>query len=277
MQVAERLDAEILSVDSMQVYRGMDIGTAKPTGKEQQSVRHHMIDIVDPEHDFTVAEFRQRARRAIQETDAPLVLIVGGSGLHFRSVVDPMELRPTDKALRQELEDTPLPELVTELVGADPGAGSHVDLANPRRVIRAVEALRIEGSTPTALARTDERRAFAAYEAELPFRGFAVDTDRIETRISTRLEEMRRTGFLDEVSLLAPRLGPTASQAVGYRQLLDVVAGRITEDDGFREAELATRRLVKRQRTYFRRDPRLRWLDAESPDLLATALEEITG
>lgn len=275
MQLAERLDAEILSVDSMQVYRGMDIGTAKPSIEDRRRVRHHMIDAVDPEQDFTVAQFRSMARRAIQETESSVVLIVGGSGLHFRSVVDPMVLRPTDPSVRRALEETPLPQLVNELVAADPEAAAHVDLANPRRVVRAVETLRIGGLTPSALAETAERHAFAAYEPELPFLGMAVDSHRIDERIGLRLEDMRQQGLLEEVRQLAPRLGPTASQAVGYQQLLEVVDGSLSEDEGFAEAERATRRLVKRQRTYFRRDPRLRWLDAESKDLLATALEEI--
>src|SRR5690606_29735115 len=160
MEIAERVGAEILSVDSMQVYRGMDIGTAKPTPDERERVRHHMIDIAEPQEPFTVARFRRLARQAIEHTTAPVVLIVGGSGLHFRSVVDPMVFRPFDPQVRAEIEKGSVEELIRELEAADPDAGRYVDFSNPRRVKRAVEALRVGGVTPSALAVTEERRRF---------------------------------------------------------------------------------------------------------------------
>jgi tRNA dimethylallyltransferase len=274
MAMAAPIGAEILSVDSMQVYRGMDIGTAKPTVEERNRVRHHMIDIVPPEEPYTVAQFRPDARRALVSTDPPVVLIVGGSGLHFRSVVDPMRFRPSDPHLREELEQADLEELVAELRAADAYSDEILDLANPRRVVRAVEAWRVAGITPTEWAETPANKEYGEYRPELEFVGVALDRADIEVSIRHRLRQMREAGFLAEVESLAPRLGPTASQAVGYRELLEVVSGRLTEGEGFAAVERATLRLVKRQRTFFRRDPRLRWFDADQEDLVDAVMKE---
>lgn len=262
-------------MDSMQVYRGMDIGTAKPTLEERRRVPHHMIDVADPAEPFTVADFRRLARAALAGTGADTVLIVGGSGLHFRSVVDPMTFAPSDPGVRAEVESEEIGALVAELVGADPAAGDHVDLSNPRRVIRAVEALRLSGGTPSQRAASDSRRRYARYDPELPFRAVALDREDLEQRVKARLHTMRSAGLLAEVEELAPRLGPTASLAVGYRQLLPVVSGRTPAEAGFAEAERATMRLVKRQRTFFRRDPRLTWIDGDSPELVDRTGEEL--
>lgn len=274
MAIAGRVGAEILSVDSMQVYRGMDIGTAKPTPADRRAVPHHMIDVADPRDTYTVAEFRDAARRALASTTAGVVLVVGGSGLHFRAVVDPMSTAPHDPEVRAEIESTAHERLVEELVAADPDARHHVDLDNPRRVQRAVEANRIDGLTPSQRAAAEERRRWEAYEPELRFTGIGVDRADSERAVAARLDRMRRDGLLDEVRQLAPRLGRTASQAVGYRQLLPVVEGVVAPDEGFREAERATMQLVKRQRTYFRRDPRLSWFDAQRRDLVDAVLAE---
>lgn len=274
MTIAQATGAEILSVDSMQVYRGMDIGTAKPGPDDRDRVRHHMIDVAEPEETYTVARFRHEARTAVEESDAPVVLIVGGSGLHFRSVVDPMRFRPGDPAVRAGLERSDPAELTAELLEADPRAASTVDLANPRRVVRAVEAWRVAGITPTEWAAAPENRDYEAYRPELEFAGIALDRSDIATSIRQRLERMRARGLLEEVESLAGRLGPTASRAVGYRDLLEVVSGRRTEEEGFREAERSTIKLVKRQRTFFRRDPRLRWFDVHRDDLVESVLKE---
>lgn len=274
MTIADSTGAEILSVDSMQVYRGMDIGTAKPSPEERARVPHHMIDIVPPEDPYTVARFREDARAGLEATDAPVVLIVGGSGLHFRSVVDPMRFRPGDPAVRAELEQTEPPALVGELLAADPEAGAVVDLANPRRVVRAVETWRVAGITPTAWAATPESSDYEAYRPDLDFVGIALDRPDPGDAVRTRLKRMRESGFLEEVKSLAGRLGPTAAQAVGYRELQDVVAGHKTEEEGFRAAEQATLKLVKRQRTFFRRDPRLRWFDADGDTLIQSVVKE---
>ena len=279
MGLAERIGAEIISVDSVQVYREMNIGSAKPSPRMLAGVRHHLIDVVDPEDSFTAAECQQRARSVIADSTVPLILC-GGSGLFFRSVVDPLTFAPHDPQVRTAV-DRLAPEAARyQLLDADPQAGLHLDLANPRRVARALEVLMLTGQTPSRRADDPLRRQVRDYRHSIPFRAVGLDPgDRAEERISARLRAMRNHGFLEEVTALADRLGPTASQAVGYRQLLAVVRGEISEEEGFRETKRATMALVKRQRTFFRRDPRVAWLPwrADREQLLAGAWEVLSG
>ncbi len=260
MRVASEIGAEIISVDSMQVYRGMDVGTAKPTIIERKGIPHHLIDIVEPSDEFSVAEFRRRGRSIMASVDKPLV-IAGGSGLHFRALVDPMTFAPTDPKLRAELESAGLEELITELIEADPEAGEHVDLANPRRVVRAVEILRLSGETPSARAAREEAREVRRYQAEIDFTAVGVDPgDRLDKRVDVRLGDMRSGGLVEEVRGLRGRLGRTARTAVGYREVLRHLAGETGEDEAFQHAAQNTKKLAKRQRTWFQRDPRIRWI-----------------
>lgn len=276
MEVALRTGAEIISVDSMQVYRGLDIGTAKPTPADRRRVRHHMIDVVDPETAYSVAEFRKDARRALSAAGDHPVLIVGGSGLHFRALVDPMTFRPTNAEVRSQLEAVELDDLVRELLDADPSAASHVDLANRRRVQRSVEAWRVGGVTPSAWAARPEATRYRNYEPEIDFVGFGIDRVGIESAIDRRLDQMWAAGLLDEVRSLADRLGPTAGQGVGYSQLLDVVNGDADPEMARTAIKRATIALVKRQRTFFRRDPRLTWLEATDPTAVQSVLEALS-
>jgi tRNA dimethylallyltransferase len=260
IEIARRIGGEILSVDSIQVYRGMDIGTAKPTLIERRGVKHHMIDVVDPEEEFTVAEFRRRGRKIIQSATVPIV-IVGGSGLHFRALVDPMSFAPTDPGLRQELESLPLASLVAELDDADPQAATLVDLANPRRVVRAVEIFRLTGETPTARAKTAEAEDLRRYVPEIEFTAVGLDPgSALGSRIEERTRRMRSGGLVDEVRGLQQRLGRTARSAVGYREILRHLEGELSEDEAFELLTRNTRRLAKKQRTWFQRDPRVRWI-----------------
>lgn len=279
MGLAERMGAEIISVDSMQVYRGMDIGVAKPSAEMQSRVRHHLIDVVDPDESFTVADFQRRARRVIADSAVPL-LICGGSGLYFRAVVDPFTFPPQDPRIRSILDRMAPAAALARLLEADPEAGRHVDLCNPRRVARALEVLSLGGGTPSERAEERRRRQVKAYKPMIPFRAVGLDPgEHIGARVVARLQAMRREGLLEEVAALAGRLGETACQAVGYRQLLAVVRGEISEEEGFRQAERATLALVKRQRTYFRRDPRIRWLpwSQDADERLAGAWEALSG
>lgn len=265
LAIAERTAALVVSIDSMLVYRGMDIGTAKPTRDERQRVPHAMVDVAEPEDDYSVARFQHEAREAIAAWNGP-VLLVGGSGLHMRAVLDPLRFPPTDPALRRELESVASPDLVAELVRLDPAAGDHVDLANSRRVVRAVEIARLTGETPSMRAAHPSRRAIERYEPELVFGAFGMDPgEDLIPRVEARVATMRRNGLLEEVSGLRHRLGPTAASAVGYRQLLGVIEGAISAEEGFAEVARATVSLAKRQRTFFRRDPRIVWLSDLPP------------
>jgi tRNA dimethylallyltransferase len=176
--------------------------------------------------------------------------------------------------VRAALEREETEALAAELLAADSAAGTTVDLSNRRRVLRSVETLRLTGMTPSEWAASAEQARYRAYDAELAFTGFVLDRDDPAPAVAARLEAMRAAGFWEEVQRLAARLGRTASHAVGYRQLLDVVAGRRSLDEGFQAAERATMALVKRQRTFFRPDPRLQWVDADQPDLPDTVMRE---
>ena len=261
MTLAERIDGIILSVDSMQVYRRMNIGTAKPSIEDRRRVRHEMVDLVEPDEEFSVAEFQRTAREVIEAGDGP-VIIAGGSGLHFRAVVDPLAFPPSDSGVRAELEALEAGEMRARLLEIDPEAAKHLDMANPRRLIRALEVHRLTGLTPTERSKEAGRRRVKAYEPVYPFRAVGIDPGpAVEGRITRRLARMERAGLLDEVASLRHVLGRTASQAVGYKELIPVVDGEMSARDGFDGVAAATRSLVKRQRTYFRADPRIAWLD----------------
>ncbi|MCH8986338.1 MAG: tRNA (adenosine(37)-N6)-dimethylallyltransferase MiaA [Acidobacteria bacterium] len=266
-ELAERLaterGADIVSVDSMQVYRGMDIGTAKPSKETRSRVAYHLIDLVEPKHDMSVAQFQAAGRQALEtiESRGRDVVIAGGSGLHMRSLIDPLVFEGTDADLRTVLESTPTHDLVSELTAADADAASVVDLANRRRVVRAVEILRLSGRTPTQRHFTKEATAVREYEPIDPIVLVGVDPgDAIEARVAARCQAMFAAGLLEEVRSLQGKLGRAAAQAVGYKELVPVIEGRSTPAEGLEYVVRATLALVKQQRTYFRRDPRVRWL-----------------
>lgn len=262
----------------MQVYRGMDVGTAKPTLIERRGIPHHMIDIVDPSEEFSVASFRRLGRKQMAAIEGP-TMIVGGSGLHFRALVDPMSFAPTDPDLRQELDGADPDELVAELIEADSTAGRYVDLANRRRVIRAVEIYRLTGETPTSRAHSAEAEELKRYQPELEFTAIGVDPgELLDSRIEQRLVEMREGGLVEEVAGLRGRLGRTAASAVGYRELLAHMEGEMSEAEALDAVAVNTRRLARRQRTWFQRDPRIRWIPwlddpADRTDRAVEALE----
>lgn len=257
----------------------MDIGTAKPTAAERAEVPHHMVDVADPGSEFTVAEFRRLGRLEMERTGSPTLLITGGSGLHFRALVDPMSFAPTDSGLRAELEDTPGNQLVGALLAADPGAGAHVDLANRRRVVRAVEVLRLTGETPTERGRSAEAEHLRRYVPEVEFTAVGIDPgEALDARVARRLGEMRAGGLVEEVAGLRGRLGRTASAAVGYREVLAALDGKMSMDEAFAAAARNTKRLARRQRTWFQRDPRIRWIPwNEDSDSRVTRVMEALG
>jgi tRNA dimethylallyltransferase len=263
MALARAWEGEILSVDSMQVYRGMDIGTAKPSEEQQRAVAHHLIDLTDPGDEFSVAEFQAQGRAALTDvsTRNRTAIIAGGSGLHFRALVDPLTFPPTDPAIRASLEAMTPSDLQARLLDLDPTAADHLDMANPRRVLRAVEIAETTGEVPSRRAASAEALAVRTYQPVVEFLGFGLDPgERLEARVTARFDAMLEAGLLDEVDRLAPRLGRTASQAVGYKQLLPVAAGVTDLAAGRTGAIRATLALAKRQRTFFRRDPRIHWL-----------------
>lgn len=236
------------------------MGTAKPTIIEQKGVIHHLIDVADPSDEFTVAEYRRLGRGVFARAERPLV-IVGGSGLHFRALVDPMSFAPTDPGLRAELEERPLDELATELISADPEASSHVDMANKRRVVRAVEIFMLSGETPSQRAHSAEADDLRRYVPDFEFTAVGVDPgSALEERIDLRLAQMRQGGLVEEVRRLSDRMGRTSRSAVGYREILDHLDGKMSLDEAFDGIAQNTRKLARKQRNWFQRDPRIRWI-----------------
>ena len=260
LALAEATGSPIISVDSMQVYRGMDVGTAKPSVDDRSRVIHYMIDLVTPDREFTAAEFQREARGIIDSGDHESVIIAGGSGLHFRAIVDPHTFPPHDPRVRIEVEG--LSDPVAELVAVDPGAGGVLDLANRRRVVRALEVHRLTGLTPSIRAASVEAEALRRYQSQYQFRAVGLDPgEELEARIASRIATMRADGLLDEVAGLSSTLGQTSRNAVGYRQLLDHLEGDTDLESAWARIHRATVGLARRQRTFFRRDPRIRWVD----------------
>jgi len=263
MELAAALGGEIVSVDSMQVYKGLDIGTAKATAEDQASVPHHMIDVAEPEDSFTAAEHQRLGVPAIEDIEGRECrpIVVGGSGLHFRALIDPLDFPPSDPAIRAEVQAMAPSDAVVALLGIDPEVARYVDLANGRRVARALEIHRITGVTPTERSSSEMATAVREYKPRIPLLAIGVDpgeglADRVEARFDAMLEQ----GLVDEVRSLEPRLGVTARQGVGYKELLPVASGAASLEDGRDAAIRATMALAKRQRTFFRRDPRINWI-----------------
>ena len=254
--------AEIVALDSMQVYRGMDIGTATPTAAEQVEVPHHLINLVDPDEEFAVAELQVRARAVIGEIRdlGAVPMLVGGTGLYVRAVIDDLRIPGRYPEVRAQLEGEPDTEaLHRRLADLDPVAAGRMEASNRRRVVRALEVT-IGSSRP-----------FSSYGPGLghypptPFVqvGLRWDRDRLDERIASRYRQQMADGFLDEVRALAgAAISRTASQALGYKELLEHLQGETTLDEALDLAVVRTRRFARRQERWFRRDPRIRWLDA---------------
>lgn len=264
LAVAPAVRAEIVGVDSMQIYRGMDLGTAKPTPEERRRVPYHLIDIADPGTPFSVAAFQGAARAAI---DAILLrgrvaLLVGGSGLYYRAVVDDLEFPPTDPAVRRSIERGHPSELAASLRARDPEAAERIDPANVRRVVRALEVMEL-----TSRRFSEFRTAWDRYESryDLVAAGLLVEPDDLARRIAARVDRMLEAGLVDEVRGLLERgfrSSLTASRAIAYPEIVAHLEGSITLDDAREQIVRNTRRYARRQMSWFRADPRTRWFDA---------------
>lgn len=275
IDLAERLGAEIVSVDSMLVYRGMDVGTAKPTFEQRARVPHHLIDVADPEESFTVARYQALAREAVEKIHARgrRVLLAGGSGLYLRAVVDDLELPATDRAVRRRLEADAerrgALHLYERLAERDPAAAERIEPANVRRTIRALEVAELTGrpfsSFAAAWDRYDPERVRSA--------GVTIPRDALVSRIEARVRTMLERGLVDEVRSLVERgFGSwlTASQAIGYAEFARHLAGESTLADAAAGTIKRTKSLARRQLAWFRRDPRIRWFEADATGAEAT-------
>ncbi len=258
--------AQILSVDSMCVYRGMDIGTAKPAPADRAEVPHHLLDLLDPHEDCSVAWFQDRAEEVRAATEAPL-LLVGGTGLYHRAVVDRLAIPGRYPDVASELASLPSSELRSRLESMDPVAASRIDGENRRRLLRALEVTIGSGQRFS-----DFGPGLTAYRpASVVQVGLAIARADLSQRIEQRLAAQMDAGFLAEVEQIEGHGGwsRTSERALGYRQLLEHVRQERPLDDCLRSALIDTRRFAIRQQKWFGRDPRVRWFDADSPTLVA--------
>lgn len=272
-RLAERGErAEIVNADAYQMYRGMDIGTAKTTAEEQAAVPHHLIDIIDPDDTMTVARFQQLARRTIAELQSRGIrpILVGGSGLYARAAIDDISFPGTDPKIRERLERRELEEgagaLFEELRAKDPQAAARMDPRNPRRTIRALEVIELTGRPYSA---TLPRYRYVVASVQI---GLDLDRADLDRRIDIRTAQMREAGFLDEARRLRPHMGLTASRALGYQQMFDLLDGLWDERDAWADVAQKTKRLARKQMGWFGRDPRIHWLQALNPALVDNAM-----
>ncbi len=258
-------DAEIVNADAMQLYRGMDIGTAKVPPTERRGVPHHQLDVLDPSEDASVAAYQRHARRDIAGIVAAgrWVIVVGGSGLYVRAVLDELRFPGTDAVVRAHLEERARregsPVLHAELAAKDPVAAAVIDARNVRRVVRALEVIELTGAPFSATLPSGE------YHRPTVQVGLRLPVPELDGRIALRSATMITDGLVDEVVGLGP-LSRTAARATGYAQVLDHLAGSATLGETVEAIALATRQLARRQVKWFRRDARIHWLDAADPD-----------
>jgi tRNA dimethylallyltransferase len=272
--LAHRLGGEVVNADSMQLYRGMDIGTAKPDAAERDGVPHHLLDLWHVREAASVAEYRRLARAEIDRLRAAgtVPLLVGGSGLYVRAVLDDLEFPGTDPAVRARLEaeltDVGPAALHARLAAVDPAAAAAVLPSNGRRIVRALEVVEITGG-PFRATLPEPRPHYPAVVV-----GLDREPAELDARIAARVDRMWAAGFVAEVESLAAdglREGPTASRALGYAQVLAQFDGVLTADEARERTVSTTRRFVRRQRSWFRRDAATTWLDAARPELVDAA------
>ena len=268
LEVAEKIGAEIVNADSMQIYSGMDIGTAKLNQAERKGITHHLIDEVAPSIDITVSWYQELAREIIDDLikNKPVV-VVGGTGLYIKAILDDLSFPETDQSVRLELEklaeEIGAAQLHQRLAKLDPAAALAIPAENIRRVIRALEVIEITGKPFTA----NLPRAGSTKYPEAKLFGLEVERENLDQRINRRVEKMWGQGFVEEVKTLISAtggMGKTASQAIGYRQIISYLKGEISENEAKELTKVATRQYARRQETWFKRDERITWLSPNS-------------
>ncbi len=280
LRVAEVVGGEILSVDSMQVYRAIDVGTAKPTAEEQGRVAHHLIDVVEPSESFTVARFVELADAIIADAarrNVPLIA-TGGTPLYYKALFEGMFDGPGESSdVRERLRLLGNDELHRRLSAVDPTAAARIHLNDSRRLIRALEVYELTGqpisSFQTEWAEGKQRHAATWF-------GIEWDREALNRRINARVKAMIAAGWVEETKQLLTKFGvlsKTAGEATGYRELIDHLAGRLTLDDAIEQIKISTRQLARRQIKWIRRFPGVTWLNGEMPleDKIAAILPHL--
>lgn len=281
LDLAQRLGGEIVNTDAMQVYRGMDIGTAKLPPDERRGIPHHLLDLLEVTEPATVAEFQARARSVVDDCRGRGVtpVLVGGSALYTRAVLDRFEFPGTDPVLRakleQELADLGVAALHERLGGLDPAAAARIEPRNGRRIVRALEVIALTGRPFTASL--PEQRY--VYDRVVQV-GLRIPRPVLDERIEARVRRMWEAGFVDEVRRLAGqglREGRTANRALGYRQVLAHLDGDLTEQQAYDATVAGTRRFARRQESWFLHDARVSWVDWDDPARVDRAVEACTA
>jgi tRNA dimethylallyltransferase len=281
LEIAEQIGAEIINADSMQLYTGMDIGTAKLSVAQRRGIPHHLLDVLSVKQDSTVAWYQQLAREQIDEIHSrnQHVVIVGGTGLYIKAVLDDLNFPDTNPEVRarleSEAEEFGSDSLFVRLQELDPAAALAIDRANTRRIIRALEVIEITGKPFTAnLPREDSSR----FPDALQF-GLVMEREHLGERIDLRVEKMWEQGFVAEVdALIADGIleGSTAQRALGYSALIAMRAGHMTEVEAKEETKRSTRQYARRQETWFSRDARIQWIAPHQPRL-ETIMQKINS
>lgn len=274
--LAQALGGEVVNADSMQLYRGMDVGTAKLRAEDRGDVEHHLLDVLDPRQEASVAAYQRDSRAVVDRliSAGRASILVGGSGLYVTAALDEMDFPGTDAVLRAQLEAelalVGAPSMHARLAAVDPDAAARILPGNGRRSVRALEVVTLTGG-PFAASLPAPR---AHYPAVLI--GLAMPREVLGQRIAARVDRMWQLGLVEEVRGLAAaglREGRTASRALGYAQVLRLLDGQCDEAQARQETVRATRRLARRQESWFRRDARITWLDGTAPALVGRALE----
>lgn len=277
IELARALDGEIVNTDSMQFYRGMDIGTAKLAPEERGGIPHHLLDVMDVREEASVAAFQGWADAAVSSIlgRGKTPVLVGGSGLYVRAAVDELEFPPTDPEVRSRLEAeaqrSGIGPLAERLAAVDPVSAARVK--DERRIIRALEVHEITGRTFESYM---PQRRYLRPTVQI---GLTMDRSELHARLEQRIETMMHQGLVEEARALCGsglREAKTASRAIGYRQALEVIEGTMTEAEAAASILTATRQFARRQETWFRADPRVVWLDAAASDLVEQALRAVT-
>jgi tRNA dimethylallyltransferase len=288
LALAQKVGGEIISVDSMQVYRGLDLGTAKPTAAERARVRHHLLDVVELTEPFDAAKFVSLARVAVSQIQARgrVPVFCGGTGLYFKAYLEGLgEAPPSDEKLRTGLEATPLADLLRELEQRDPVTFARIDRNNPRRVVRALEVIRLTGKPfseqraewQAGTSRGDDRKLPHTVPGILVLSRAATD---LQARINARVDAMFAAGLVEETRLLSRRgleQNKTALQAIGYRQVVEHLRGDRSLADTIELVKIKTRQFAKRQMTWFRKQTNVKWVELKPGVSVPEMCEQLLG
>ena len=276
LDLSEALGGEVVNADAMQLYRGMDVGTAKLPLADRRGIPHHLLDVLDPADEASVADYQVDARAAIADIQdrGRVALLVGGSGLYVSSVINDFQFPGTDAELRAALEAELLELgpgiLFSRLRELDAEAAASIGPHNGRRIVRALEVIELTGK-PFGAGLPDE----AGHWRPTVVLGLRLEREALKPRLDARVETMWRDGLLDEVAGLGP-LGTTARRAIGYAQALAQLGGELSETEAIEQAQALTRKYARRQVSWFRRYPTVTWLEADDPERLTRAMAAIT-